>query len=71
MSQSVVDEKPKLQLVKIQAGTLTVPAQLTETIATGLEQAMTMQLEQLNGMTVKSVILHEGSMTITGIVKAS
>jgi hypothetical protein len=32
---------------------------------------MSSQMNELNGMIVKSVILNEGTMTITGIVKAS
>jgi hypothetical protein len=68
---TVENEQPKLQLVKIQAGTLTVPTQLTETIAKGIEETMSSQMNELNGMIVKSVILNEGTMTITGIVKAS
>lgn len=71
LTPTVVDEQIKLQLVKIQAGTLNVPNNLTETIAQGIEAAMSTQLAQLNGIAVKSVILHEGTMNITGTVKAS
>lgn len=67
----IVDGKPKLELVKIQAGTFTVPTALTETVATAVEGLLAKQLTQLNDVTVKSIILGEGKMTISGTINPS
>lgn len=64
----VVDGKVLLELVKIQAGNFPVPAVLTEKLSSGFEKLFIEQFEQLKGVTVKSIQLDQGKMTITGSV---
>lgn len=67
----VVDGRLKLELVKIQAGSFAVPEVVTKRVAESLDQVMTKELSQLQSVTVKSVLLNEGSMTITGTIRAT
>lgn len=60
----VVDGKPVLELVKIKAGTLTVPKQLTEALSETLAEG----LKDVKDVKVKSVTLGKGKMTISGII---
>lgn len=66
----VVDGQAKLELVKIQAGSLPVPTALTELLSRELENAMSKELSQLKDITIKSILLGKGMMTITGVLKA-
>ncbi len=67
----VVDGQVKLELVKIQAGTLPIPQKLAELVATSLENLFTEQLASLSGITVKSIQLEAGKMIISGTVKSA
>ncbi len=63
----VVDGKVRLDVAKIQAGTLTVPSAVTEMLSKQANEALTRELK-LESIAVKSVALEEGSMTVTGTV---
>lgn len=62
---------PTLELVKIQAGTLAVPTVLTEKIDEMLQSALTKQLSNLQGVTIKSIQLDTGRLTISGVINNS
>ncbi len=64
----VVDGQPKLELVKIEAGSFAVPQQLTKMIAENIEGLLADQFGQLSGVTIKSMILDDGRMRISGTV---
>ena len=64
----VIDGKPKLELIRIQAGSLKVPAALTETIAKSLEDMLT-QLP-LDNIELKNIRLGKGRMIITGVIRS-
>lgn len=67
----VVDGRAKLELVKIQAGSLAVPAQLTSLLASQLDSLLDKQLNQLTDVTIKSITLSEGKMRLTGTISGS
>ncbi len=64
----VVDGRPKLQITKIQAGSLSVPPLLTQLLDKSLQDALATQLNELRSITVKSILLDAGRLRITGTV---
>lgn len=60
----------KLQLVKIQAGSLAVPQPLTEKISESLADVLAKQLGEIEGINLKSIQLESGRMTVTGSIKS-
>ena len=60
-----------LELVKIQAGSLPVPAVLTQKISDSLNQMLSEQMSQIQGVNVKSIQLLQGKMAITGTISSS
>jgi hypothetical protein len=63
----VVEGRPKLELTKIQAGTFAVPSVLTQLIASKVSDLLEKEIGQVEGMTIKSILLDQGRMTISGL----
>lgn len=63
----VVSGKPKLELVKIQAGSFSVPTVLTQLIASKLDSLLENKLSQVKGLTIKSIQLEQGRIIISGL----
>jgi uncharacterized protein YpmS len=64
----VTDGKVKMQLTKIRAGTLAVPNSLTDVISKSFDDLLVKQLSNLQGVNIKSILLNEGKLTITGTI---
>lgn len=67
VTPSVVDGHIKLDVSKIQAGSLEAPSILRDQIAKGLDSLLSSQVSNLQGITIKSIQLHDGRMTISGL----
>lgn len=64
----VVDGKVKFEITKIQAGSLTVPSYVTENLAKQIDSLTNQQSNQFDGISVRSIHLDEGRMTVTGTI---
>lgn len=66
-----VNGRLKFDVAKIQAGSISVPSYVTEKIVEQLDKLTAEQLGQFDNLTIKSILLDEGRMTITGTVTST
>lgn len=67
----VIDGRASLAIIKVEAGTFGVPTTLTKLIGSQLDTLLANQLSALKNVEVRSIVLGEGKLTISGTIATS